>query len=160
MSPSGALREDAGPAQQAATMRRNRGIDIFLLISRLALAAIFLYAGYVKLREPWELFAMNIDSYKVLPLSMAETAAHVIPWFEIALGVWLLSGIWLRISGAVASAVLLTFIVLMARAYAKGMAIDCGCFGSGDPISWKTLLRDGSMAADAVVMTVLAFRRR
>lgn len=141
-------------------MGRNRGIDVFILVSRLALGAIFIYAGYVKLKEPWELFAMNIDSYKILPLAMAETAAHVIPWLEIALGIWLVTGIWLKTSGTVAALVLGTFIVLMARAYAKGMQIDCGCFGSGDPISWKTLLRDGSMAADAVVMTVLAFRRR
>ena len=153
-----------GPSETIAEapkkMGRNRGIDVFLLISRLALGVIFLYAGYVKLREPWELFAMNIDSYKILPLAMAETAAHAIPWLEIALGVWLVAGIWLRASGTVASLVLGTFIVLMARAYAKGMQIDCGCFGSGDPISWKTLLRDGSMAADAVAMTVLAFGRR
>ena len=160
MSPSDTLGERWEPTAPAAGMRRNRWVDIFLLISRLALGAIFIYAGYAKLREPWELFAMNIDSYKILPLGMAETAAHTIPWLEIALGVWLLSGIWLRISGTVASLVLLTFIVLMARAYAKGMQIDCGCFGSGDPISWKTLLRDGSMAADSVAMTVLAFRRR
>lgn len=154
MTPSDTV---AGAAPRA---RRFRALDIFLLLSRLALGAIFIYAGYVKLREPWELFAMNINGYQILPLSMAELAAHVIPWFEVALGVWLLTGFWLRASGTLASLILLTFIGLMGRAYLKGMQIDCGCFGSGDPISWKTLLRDGSMAADAVAMTVLAFRRK
>ena len=133
---------------------------IFLLISRLFLGAIFVYAAYAKLREPWQIFAMNINSYNVLPLAMAETAARVIPWFEMLLGILLIFGVWLRISGTIASIVLLTFVGLMARAYAKGMAIDCGCFGSGEQISWKTLLRDGSMAAVAIAMTCIAFLQR
>jgi uncharacterized membrane protein YphA (DoxX/SURF4 family) len=133
---------------------------IFMLVSRLLLGAIFVYAAYVKLREPWQLFAMNINSYNALPLSMAEFAARAIPWLEMALGLALISGIWLRVSGTIASIVLLTFVGLMARAYAKGMHIDCGCFGPGEQISWKTLLRDGSMAADALAMTCLAFLQR
>ena len=48
----------------------------------------------------------------------------------------------------------------MVRAYAKGMQINCGCFGPGEAISWKTLLRDGSMAAAAIAMTCLAFLQR
>ena len=96
----------------------------------------------------------------VLPLAMAETAARVIPWFEMALGIALIAGFGLRISGTVASLVLLTFFSLMVRAYATGMHIDCGCFGPGEQISWKTLLRDGSMAAGAIAMTCLAFLQR
>jgi hypothetical protein len=91
---------------------------------------------------------------------MVETAAHVIPWLELALGALLISGIWLRISGTVVSLILLTFFSLMVRAYAKGMQINCGCFGPGEVISWKTLLRDGSMAAAAIAMTCLAFLQR
>jgi len=40
----------------------------------------------------------------------------------------------------------------MVRAYAKGMEINCGCFGANDIISWKTLLRDGSMLAAALAL--------
>lgn len=137
-----------------------KAAKIFVLASRLLLGAIFVYAAYVKLREPWQLFAMSINSYQVLPLNMAEMAARAIPWLELGLGLLLIAGVWLRISGTIASLILLTFIVLMARAYAKGMQIDCGCFGPGEQISWKTLLRDGSMAADAVAMTCLAFLPR
>lgn len=149
-----------GTTEPAISRRRRKAASIFVLIARLVLGAIFVYAAYAKLLEPWQLFAMNIDSYNVLPLAMAETAAHFIPWFEMLLGLWLISGVWLRVSGTIASAVLLTFIVLMARAYAKGMQINCGCFGSGEAISWKTLLRDGSMAALAIAMTSIAFLQR
>jgi uncharacterized membrane protein YphA (DoxX/SURF4 family) len=126
----------------------------------LVLGAIFVYAAYVKLKAPWQLFAMSIDSYQVLPLGMAEMAAHVIPWLELALGLLLIVGIGLRISGTIAALILGTFFALMLRAYFKGMQIDCGCFGPGETISWKTLLRDGSMVADAVAMTWLAFLQK
>src|SRR5215469_8811724 len=135
----------------------SRAAKVCMLVARIVLGAVFVYAAYVKLRDPWELFAMSINSYDILPLAMAETAARVIPWFELALGLMVMAGIWLRISGTILSLVLLTFFALMLRAYAKGMQINCGCFGPGEAISWKTLLRDGSMVAAAIAMTCLAF---
>jgi uncharacterized membrane protein YphA (DoxX/SURF4 family) len=138
----------------------SKAARIFMLAARIVLGAVFVYAAYVKLRDPWQLFAMSINSYEVLPLAMAETAAHVIPWVELALGLMVIAGIWLRVTGTILSLVLLTFFTLMVRAYAKGMQINCGCFGPGEAISWKTLLRDGSMAAAAIAMTCLAFLQR
>ncbi len=147
-------------ASAPSSIAASRAARIFMVAARLILGFIFLYAAYVKLRDPWQLFAMSIDSYQVLPLNMVEMAAHAIPWLEFALGAMLISGIWLRISGTMVSLILLTFFGLMVRAYAKGMQINCGCFGPGEVISWKTLLRDGSMAAAAIAMTCLAFLRR
>jgi uncharacterized membrane protein YphA (DoxX/SURF4 family) len=144
----------------APSFATSKTARIFMLVARIVLGAIFVYAAYVKLRDPWQLFAMSINSYEVLPLAMAETAAHVIPWLELALGLMLIAGIWLRISGTILSLILLTFFTVMVRAYSKGMQINCGCFGPGEAISWKTLLRDGSMAAAAIAMTLLAFLQR
>ena len=141
-------------------MASSKFVRLLLLVLRVVLGAIFVYAAWVKLRDPWQLFAMSIDSYQILPLREVELAAHVIPWMELALGLLLIAGLWLRISGSIVSLLLLTFFVLMLRAYAKGMAIDCGCFGPGEAISWKTLLRDGSMVAAALLVTTMAFLNR
>ena len=141
-------------------MASNKLVRLLLLVLRVALGAIFVYAAWIKLRDPWQLFAMSIDSYRILPLGAVELAAHVIPWTELAVGLLLISGFWMRISGSIVSLLLLTFFVLMLRAYAKGMAIDCGCFGPGEAISWKTLLRDGSMVAAALLLTTMAFLNR
>jgi len=74
--------------------------------------------------------------------------------------VFLIAGIFLR-SAAVATTLLLAvFFSLMVRAYAKGMEINCGCFGAGEVISWKTLLRDGSLLAAAVALASMSFLRR
>lgn len=138
-------------------MASSPAAKIFMLAARIVLSAVFIYAAYVKLRDPWQLFAMSIDSYRILPLNLVELSARVIPWLELAIGLLLIAGIWLRVSGTIVSLLLLTFFGLMVRAYAKGMEISCGCFGPGELISWKTLLRDGALVATAVAMTSLAF---
>ncbi len=127
---------------------------------RVILGVIFIYAAYTKLRDPWELFALSISQYQLLPLTMVEFVARSLPWFELLLGVLLLTGRWLRFSATAVSVLLLTFFVLMIRADLKGMAINCGCFGgSDDVISWKTLLRDGSLLAASIALTVWSFVR-
>jgi uncharacterized membrane protein YphA (DoxX/SURF4 family) len=139
-------------------MASSKLVRILLLVLRVALGAIFVYAAWTKLRDPWQLFAMSIDSYRILPLRAVEISAHVIPWVELAVGLLLIAGVWLRVSGSIVSLLLLTFFALMLRAYAKGMEINCGCFGPGEMISWKTLLRDGTMVAAALLLTTMAFR--
>jgi len=128
------------------------------LLLRIALGGIFIYAAYTKLKLPWQVFAMGIDSYKVLPEWGAEAAARTLPWAELLIGLLLMAGRLMRLSSAVTSALLVVFFGLMVRAYAKGMEINCGCFGPGEVISWKTLLRDGSMLAGSLLLTWTAFR--
>src|SRR4051794_12691828 len=132
------------------------------LVLRVVLGGIFVYAAWAKLRLPWQLFAMSIDSYQLLPTPMVELLARTLPWFELVLGLVLIAGWWLRITSTIVSALLLVFFSLMVRAAIKGQEISCGCFGPGETISWKTMLRDGSMLVGSLFVTVMAFvsRRR
>jgi len=139
---------------------QSKGFRVAALLLRFALGIIFLYAAWTKISRPWELFAMAIDSYGLLPLKWVELVARTLPWLEVAIGVFLIAGIFLR-SAAVATTLLLAvFFSLMVRAYAKGMEINCGCFGAGEVISWKTLLRDGSLLAAAVALASMSFLQR
>ena len=130
------------------------------LLLRIILGGIFIYAAYSKLKLPWQVFAMGIDSYKLLPEKGVELVARTLPWAELLIGLLLIAGWLMRLSSLATSALLVMFFGLMVRAYAKGMAIDCGCFGPGEVISWKTLLRDGSMLAGSLLLTWTAFRHR
>jgi putative oxidoreductase len=132
------------------------------LVLRVVLGGIFVYAAWAKLRLPWQLFAMSIDSYQLLPTPLVELLARTLPWFELALGLVLIAGWWLRITSTMISALLLVFFSLIVRAALKGQEISCGCFGPGETISWKTMLRDGSMLAGSLFVTAMAFvsRRR
>ena len=130
------------------------------LILRLLLAAVFLYAAYTKLRQPWLLFAMSIDAYQLLPEWAVLTLGRTIPWLELALGLLLATGISLRYAAAGASVLLAAFFGIMLQAYIKGMGIDCGCFGLGEKISPFTLTRDGLLLATSITLAILAFRAR
>jgi uncharacterized membrane protein YphA (DoxX/SURF4 family) len=124
------------------------------------LGVIFLYAAWMKLRDPWALFAISIDSYQVLPFWAVELAAHSLPWFELLLGALLIAGVWRGVPAVAATLLLGVFFGLMVRAMAKGMQIDCGCFGPGERLSWVTLLRDGALLASSVFVTAMAFLPR
>jgi uncharacterized membrane protein YphA (DoxX/SURF4 family) len=129
-----------------------------LLGIRIVLGAVFVYGGYVKLRAPWALFGMAIDSYHLVPLRYIEPLARTIPWFEVALGLLLIFGWLLRLSATAVSLTLAIFFAAMLHAFLNHQEINCGCFGPGEPISKWTLLRDGSMLAGSLFLTWVALR--
>jgi uncharacterized membrane protein YphA (DoxX/SURF4 family) len=133
-------------------------VRYFLIVLRVALAIVFLYAAYMKLREPWLMFAMSIDAYQILPEWAALTLGRILPWLELALGLLLATGFGLRYSAASASILLGVFFAVMVRAYVMGMKIDCACFGLGDVIGPRTLVRDGVLLVLSVGLTILAMR--
>jgi uncharacterized membrane protein YphA (DoxX/SURF4 family) len=126
------------------------------LLLRLMLAGVFLYAAWTKLRQPWLMFALSIDAYQLLPEWAVLTTARVLPWLELAIGVLLLIGVWLRYVSILAAAILGVFFAIMLLSFGKGMGIDCGCFGVGEPLTAKTLARDGLLLAAALMLAVLA----
>jgi uncharacterized membrane protein YphA (DoxX/SURF4 family) len=127
---------------------------------RVALGAVFAFAAYSKLRQPWTIIAMSIDSYQVLPEWAVLGVARALPWAELMLGVLLAVGIWLRYTSVAAAALLTLFFGMMLVAYARGLSIDCGCFGFGEPLSAATLTRDGLLLAGAFTLAFLAGRSR
>jgi uncharacterized membrane protein YphA (DoxX/SURF4 family) len=142
-----------------------------LVVGRVALGAIFLYAAFSKLYfdGAWHLrdyqffFAMAVDSYKMLPLSGVKWMASILPWFELLLGGLLIVGAGVRWVGSITSALLLVFIGAMTRAKILGLEINCGCFGNNEKLGWATLARDSSLLLLALAVTIGAFlikRRR
>ena len=136
-----------------------------LLIGRVALGLVFVVAAYTKLHfngawhfsDYYFFFGMAINSYNMVPFWAVELMGRVLPWFEVALGLALISGIALRWVGIVASVLLLAFIGGMARAYVLGLEIVCGCFGNSEKLGPLTLVRDGSLLVLALAVTVGAF---
>ena len=125
---------------------------------RLVLGAVFIYAAYTKLRQGWLLFALSIDSYQMLPEWAVFTVARTLPWLELALGVVLMAGLWLRYVSIAAAAILGLFFSVMLVQYFRGAGIDCGCFGVGEALSAKTLARDGTLLAAAIALVTITWR--
>ncbi len=125
---------------------------------RVLLGAVFIYAAYTKLRQSWLLFALSIDSYQLLPEWAVFAVARTLPWLELALGVLLIGGVWLRYLSIAAAGILGLFFTVMVVSYSRGAGIDCGCFGVGEPLSLKTLARDGVLLAAALGLVALAWK--
>ncbi len=147
------------PSPAGSSSSRQIG-SVLLLAGRVVLGGIFIYAAYTKLRHPWMLFAMSVNSYRVLPDWGVTLLAHWLPWIELALGALLILGIGLRFVATAASALLAGFFLVMLRSYSQGLGIDCGCFGFGERLGPRTLLRDGALVAFSLVIMAGAFLKR
>ena len=130
-----------------------------VITARFALAAVFLWAAYTKLRDPWMIFAMEIDAMHVLPASMLEPVARIMPWFELLLAVLLVVGSQPRYVASAATALLAGFFGLLLVLYLRGFQGDCGCFGPGEQLGPRTLARDGALVLLAAWVTWEAFHR-
>ena len=116
-------------------------------VARLGLAAVFLISGVLKAVDPDTTY-VAVRAYDVLPKIGVAVVATVLPWLEIALGLLLLAGLATRVVAAVGGALLLVFIAGVTQAWARGLSIDCGCFGGGGAVEpgrttyGRELLRD------------------
>ena len=109
-------------------MVKNRTV---LLVFRIVLGGLFVYAGAVKALAPLD-FAQGIRNYQLVGQSLSFIAALVLPWLEILAGAFLVAGVWKRGAALVVSGLLVFFIILTAVTMIRGLDIDCGCFGAID----------------------------
>ncbi|MFA5111092.1 MAG: MauE/DoxX family redox-associated membrane protein [Desulfobaccales bacterium] len=92
---------------------------------RLALAGIFIYAGFMKLLEP-RAFAHVIAQYDLVPEGLLPVVAIGLPGLELLAGLGL--GFEVRGSCTTMVALLLLFLVVLSYAISQNLDIDCGCF--------------------------------
>ena len=104
------------------------------LLVRLTLGGVLLIAGAIKVPNLPK-SAMAVRAYEVLPITLANFLGYTLPWIEIGLGLLLIVGVLVKISGALGALTILTFIIAITQAWARGLSIDCGCFGGGGTIN-------------------------
>jgi uncharacterized membrane protein YphA (DoxX/SURF4 family) len=76
-----------------------------------------------------------VRAYRLLPSSLVTIVGWGLPFAEIALGVLLLAGVATRLVAVASAVFLLVFIAAVASAAARGLSIDCGCFGGGGDVA-------------------------
>lgn len=124
------------------------GIRVVSLLARLGLAAVWLASGWAKASDPAQTL-LAVRAYRLLPESAVHVVAIGLPSLEIALGLLLLVGLATRWAAITSIALLAVLIAGVASAWARGLQIDCGCFGGGGEdaaANWRTygveILRD------------------
>jgi uncharacterized membrane protein YphA (DoxX/SURF4 family) len=88
------------------------------LVARLILGGVLLAAGGLKIGN-LQKSAMAVRAYEMLPIGLANL---------------LIAGAAVAICGLLGAFTMLAFIIAIAQAWARGLSIDCGCFGGGGTI--------------------------
>jgi uncharacterized membrane protein YphA (DoxX/SURF4 family) len=98
---------------------------------QIALGAIFVIAALPKIADPPS-FAHMIYNYRLVPGSLINISALIMPWVEILAGLALILGVWKSAARNVIAALLLIFIIAISINLFRDNAIDCGCFNVSD----------------------------
>lgn len=128
-------------------------------LARIVLGIVWIVAGATKITD-LDASVRAVRAYRLLPETAAQIVGAGLPPAEILLGVLLVVGAGVRASAVVSVVLMAAFVVGIASAWARGLRIDCGCFGTGgelaagqDPAYGWDLLRDTGLL---VLSTALA----
>lgn len=108
-------------------MRFSLGNVIWRIVDFI-IAAIFIYAGLLKVIDPVQL-AHDIDHYKILPWTVGVGLAFYLPWLEIFSGLALIFRVVYGGALSILTALVVIFLAATIAAKVRGLDITCGCFG-------------------------------
>lgn len=117
-------------------------------LCRIAIGALFLYAASSKL-DPIK-FAQEVNNYRLLPAALVNVVAVALPFAEILAGLTLVLGLRIRAGALAVVGMLCGFIVAMVYVWAKGIDIECGCFGKGTKVGLRAISEDVGMILLAI----------
>ncbi len=128
-------------------------------VLRLAGAAVWIVAGAAKLPDIHS-FHVLVDKYGILPGFLSGPFAYALPFVEIAIGVYLAAGLFVRGTALAGTLLFAAFMTAQGIAWARGLTLDCGCFGTAveSTVGPLTMLRDLGLGIPTFLM--LAFPAR
>lgn len=131
-------------------------------VARLVVGTVWVIAGALKLPDP-AASVRAVRAYDLLPEAIVPTVGHLLPLVEIVVGLCLVLGLLTRGAAALSTMLLLAFIVGISAAWARGIQIECGCFGGGGAEAGATSAYPWDIARDlglAAASTWLVVRRQ
>ena len=122
--------------------------------ARLLLAAVWVWAGVAKIGDP-AAAVRAVRAYRLLPEWLAQGVGYGLPFLELALAALLLAGLATRVAAAVSAGLLAVFLAGMISAAARGLQIECGCFGGGgDLAAGQSTAYTGEIVRDVALLLV------
>lgn len=137
-------------------LRSPRLHDVIGLVARLVLGAVVLVAGALKVGHP-ETSARAVRAYQLLPFDVAGYLGYALPVLEIAVGVLLVLGLFTRANAVIGGLLMAAFAAGIASAWARGLSIDCGCFGHGGTIAASQTQYPQEIARDLGLLACAAW---
>lgn len=105
-------------------------VDIVTATFRLVLGGVMVTAGALKLPDP-AASVRAVRAFDLLPETVVPAVGYLLPGLEAVLGLMLIAGVLTRTAAVATALVQVAFIGAIAAAWARGLEIDCGCFGGG-----------------------------
>jgi uncharacterized membrane protein YphA (DoxX/SURF4 family) len=102
-------------------------------LARLILGGVLFAAGALKVADPVQAVAA-VNAYELFPPGIAKLIGYGQPFLEIGLAILLLLGLATRLAAIATAVLMVIFIAGVISAWARGLSIDCGCFGGGGEI--------------------------
>lgn len=130
------------------------------LLARLVVGGVWIVAGALKIDAP-DASVTAVRAYQLLPSGLADVVGRALPATELILGLCLVFGVLVRISGGISALLQLAFIIGIASVWSRGIAINCGCFGDGgaDPDAFSKypweIARDVALMAGSLLLVWL-----
>jgi len=125
----------------------------FLLVIRILLGVVFVYAAISKASDP-EGFARAIANYKLLPIFLINILAIILPWIELCAGILLIFGVSVKENSMVLGGLLVVFVIAILISLARGLNIDCGCFGTvgGTKVGIQKVLENIGLLISVIIL--------
>ena len=124
--------------------------------ARLLLAAVWTWAALAKIGDPAEA-VRAVRAYRLLPEALAKAVGYGLPFLELGLAALLLAGLATRAAAALSAALLVVFLAGIVSAAARGLQIECGCFGGGgDLAAGQSTAYTGEILRDTGLLLVSA----
>ena len=107
---------------------RNRHL---IRICGIFMGCVFIVAAMAKNGDVGA-FSTQIHNFRMMPVGFENLVAMTLPWIELLAGLSLLLGVRPRAGGLIVTVLMAFFLVAVAVALARGLDIECGCFGTAD----------------------------
>ncbi len=120
---------------------------------RVLVGALFVFAGATKVGHFNDL-ASAIAGFRILPQGIIAPLAVLLPFFEIGLGLYLVTGLFTRAAAVVAAVQLTLYAGAIASAVIRHIPANCGCFGPQDqtPADWPHVFIDLALALICLII--------
>jgi uncharacterized membrane protein YphA (DoxX/SURF4 family) len=137
----------------------HQGLSWIGFAVRLGAAAVWLTAGAAKIPQI-QAFRVLVQRYGILPDVLAGPFSYVLPFVEIIIGLYFVAGLFVRGTAAAGTALLAVFLAAQVSAFARGISLDCGCFGAiaETTVGPLTMLRDFGLGIPTFLMLVFPAR--
>ena len=123
------------------------------LVARLLTGGVWIVAGALKLPHPAD-SVRAVRAYDLLPEAVVPTVGHLLPVVEVVIGLCLVLGVLVRGTSVVSALLFVAFIIGISSAWARGLSIDCGCFGGGGTIPDAAEKYPGEIARDVGLLAL------